>query len=56
MAPSWKKALSLFSKLSTFTPRLISVDRKLEEKYFQILLGSKAGKQLDCSVPKELKL
>lgn len=56
VVPSWKKALSSFSKLSTFTLGLISVDRKLEEKYFHILLGPETGKETDRFIPKELKL
>jgi len=56
VVPSWKKASSSFSKLSTFTLGLISVDRKLEEKYFHILLGPETGKQTDRFIPKELKL
>jgi hypothetical protein len=45
VAPWWRKVLFSASKLSTFTPWFISVDRKLEEKYFQILLVPEAGKQ-----------
>ena len=56
VVPSWKKASSSFSKLSTFTLGLISVDRKLEEKYSHILLGPETGKQTDRFIPKELKL
>lgn len=55
VAPPQEKAWYSFSKLSTFTPKLISVDRKLEEKYFQMFLGPKARKQMDCFIPKELK-
>lgn len=56
VVPSWKKALSSFFKLSAFTLGLISVDRKLEEKYFHILLGPETGKQIDRFIPQELKL
>lgn len=51
-----QQPLSLFLKRSTFTTWLITVDRKLEEKYFQILLGPETGQQVDYSVAKELKV